>query len=70
MLLLKANLNQDDFGTVFMHFLERYELKIDAFVNALSAPIPNITIEKLEWNDFLRQLDINIKFHYPSFKIV
>ncbi|MDT0685261.1 SDR family oxidoreductase [Autumnicola psychrophila] len=61
LLLLKANLNQDDFGAMFTHFLERYELKIDALVNALSAPIPNIIIEKLEWSDFLRQLDINIK---------
>lgn len=61
LLLLKANLDQDDFGMVFSHFLERYELKIDALVNALSAPIPIISVEKLEWTDFLNQLDINIK---------
>lgn len=61
LLLLKANLNQEDFATVFSHFLERYELKIDALINALSAPIPIISVEKLEWTDYMIQFDINIK---------
>lgn len=59
--LIKANIKEDNFENVFMEYIERYKLKLDAFINALSAPIPVIPIEKLEWSDYLNQLNVNIR---------
>lgn len=61
LLLLKANLNQSNFVMELVHFLKRYDLALDALVNALSTPIPNIVFEDLDWDDFLNQMNINIK---------
>jgi 3-oxoacyl-[acyl-carrier protein] reductase len=61
LLLLKGNLNQPDFESVITDFLVRYDLKIDALIHALSASIPTISVDQLEWTDFLTQLEINIK---------
>lgn len=59
--LLQANLRESNYEVVFSEFLSRYDLKIDAFINALSTPIPNISFSKLDWSDFLNQMEINIK---------
>jgi len=61
LMLLKSDLNEKYFEKSIIETIKRYDLKLSAFVNALSTPIPNIPFENIEWGDLLSQLQVNIK---------
>jgi 3-oxoacyl-[acyl-carrier protein] reductase len=41
--------------------------RIDALINCSALPIPNIKVDDLQWSDFLKQLELNVK---STFEII
>lgn len=46
----------------------REAYRIDCFVNCASMPIPSINVMDLTWEDFLSQMNLNIKINLSFFK--
>ena len=44
--------------------------RIDCMVNCASVPIPNIKVSELEWEDFLKQFNLNIKTNLQLVKAI
>lgn len=58
---IQADINKesDVQGLISQSIREFY--RIDCLVNCASVPIPNIKVDELVWEDFLKQFDLNIK---------
>ena len=58
---LSADINRDEDISDLIDQAMRLFGRIDCFVNCASAPIPYISFADLKWDDFLSQLNLNIK---------
>ncbi len=67
-ILVQANLlNEQEISEMFFE-INRYFISISAFVNASTLHFGNIKISNLEWSDISSQLDINIKVNFNLVK--
>lgn len=48
----------------------RFSSTIDVIVNCAATPIPNIKVTQLEWSDFLKQIELNIRSTFSIIKEV
>ena len=67
-ILVRANLlNEEEINEMFFE-ITRYFTSISAFVNASTLHFGNIKIANLEWGDISSQVDINIKVNFNLIK--
>lgn len=67
-ILVRANLlNEQEMNEIFFE-ISRYFSSITAFVNASTLHFGNIKIANLEWDDISSQIDINIKANFNLVK--
>jgi len=60
-IIVKADIeNEHEIKELITKSLRSFE-KIDVLVNCVATIIPNIRFEDLDWSDFLKQLEFNIK---------
>ena len=65
---IKANLqNEDEIETMVLKSIRKFE-NIDVMVNCSAIPIPNIKFENLIWEDYQKQIDMNIKSNFILLK--
>jgi len=60
---------QKDIQNIFFKSIRAFN-NIDAIVNCAATEIPNIKFQELEWEDFTKQLDLNIKSVFMIVKSV
>ena len=67
---IKANINVESELKEMLTMIQRSFNTIDVLVNAAASNIPNIKFQDLEWSDYLKQLELNIKSVFNIMKIV
>ena len=67
---INANISDDEAIKELIEKSLRFSPNIDVVVNCAAAIIPNIKIVDLEWDNFLSQIDINIKSTFTIIKAV
>ena len=60
---IQANINEEKDIENLMSQAMREAYRIDCFVNCASTPIPPIKVTDLTWDDFMSQLNLNIKIN-------
>lgn len=60
---IQANINEEKDIENLMSQAMREAYRIDCFVNCASTPIPPIKVTELTWDDFMSQLNLNIKIN-------
>lgn len=67
---IKANINTEFEIKEMLTTIQRSFSTIDVLVNAAASNIPNIKFQDLEWVDYLKQLELNIKSVFNIMKFV
>jgi 3-oxoacyl-[acyl-carrier protein] reductase len=67
---IKADINNDSELKEMLTKIQRSFNTVDVLVNAAASNIPNIKFQDLEWDDYLKQLELNIKSAFNIMKIV
>jgi 3-oxoacyl-[acyl-carrier protein] reductase len=67
---IKANINIESELKEMITIIKRSFNTIDVLVNAAASNIPNIKFQDLEWPDYLKQLELNIKSVFNIMKFV
>lgn len=69
-IVVKADiLNENDIKDLVASSLRAFD-KIDVVVNCAATVIPNIKFQDLVWNDYLQQLELNIKSSFTIIKAI
>jgi 3-oxoacyl-[acyl-carrier protein] reductase len=69
-IIIKANINIESELKEMLIMIQRSFNTIDVLVNAAASNIPNIKFQDLEWADYLKQLELNIKTVFNIMKFV
>lgn len=69
-LIFKADISKDEDIKAMIEKSIRFSNTIDVIVNCAAASIPNIKAVDLIWNDFLTQIELNIKSTFSIIKEV
>ena len=67
---IKANINIESELKGMLTIIQRSFDTIDVLVSAAATNIPNIKFQDLEWEDYLKQLELNIKTVFNIMKFV
>ena len=67
---IKANINIESELKEIITMTQRSFNTIDVLVNAAASNIPNIKFQDLDWTDYLKQLELNIKSVFNIMKFV
>ena len=67
---IKANISNESELKEMLTLIQRSFSTIDVLVNAAASNIPNIKFQDLEWADFIKQLELNIKSVFNIMKFV
>lgn len=65
---IQADINEEKDIENLISQAMREAYRIDCFVNCASTPIPPINVTDLTWDDFLSQMNLNIKINLSFFK--
>jgi 3-oxoacyl-[acyl-carrier protein] reductase len=69
-IIINANINIESELKDMLTMIQRTFNTIDVLVNAAASNIPSVKFQDLEWSDYLKQLELNIKSVFNIMKIV